>query len=372
MFDLVDIALISLIAIIAIPRLFSISERNTDTSTVPIMINRRGGARIPMRRIPIHPPPDRRGEQPPSTPVSFYEPRPEDIVEVKDILSKARNIPPELVDMILDRAEYWACSATVIDYSNHPQHKITILGARPAQSQFLLRTEPLGLTKWSRSSQDLWRIESAAKTLKKEYTESDFQGLVDGSFSTLEHPFRKIVFEITSNDQGWSSDSEHHGQYEGSWTWFEVGLERFDKDNKCVTECPDHLGSEELKGTPTIPTCAIRPIWPKIRYTQDSGDAMGYDHDLLPNEDHLIQKNKHAVGTFQTYHVEWSWDDDIDPESPLATQSLKQAGRGTGTGNGEFLRTLRLGDMITVWGHARFPGWTNNIQRVEVKVYWAF
>lgn len=138
MFDLVDIALISLIAIIAIPRLFSISERNTDTSTVPIMINRRGGARIPMRRIPIHPPPDRRGEQPPSTPVSFYEPRPEDIVEVKDILSKARNIPPELVDMILDRAEYWACSATVIDYSNHPQHKITILGARPAQSQFLV------------------------------------------------------------------------------------------------------------------------------------------------------------------------------------------------------------------------------------------
>lgn len=166
-------------------------------------------------------------------------------------------------------------------------------------------------------------------------------------------------------------------------------MERFDKDNTCknpdvsvvdrcanhnlgVTECPDHLGSEELKGTPTIPTCAIRPIWPKIRYTQDSGDTMGYDHDLLPNEDHLIQKNKHAVGTFQTYHVEWSWDDDIDPESPLATQSLKEAGRGTGTGNGEFLRTLKLGDMITVWGHARFPGWTNNIQRVEVKVYWAF
>lgn len=73
----------------------------------------------------------------------------------------------------------------------------------------------------------------------------------------------------------------------------------------------------------------------------------------------------------QHHHVEWSWDDDIDPES-LEADTLVEAGRGAGTGNGEFVRNLKLGDMITVWGRARFPAWTNNIQRVEVKVYWAF
>ncbi|KAI0883886.1 uncharacterized protein GGS22DRAFT_27057 [Annulohypoxylon maeteangense] len=371
MVDLVDIALFSLVAIVFIPRIFGTNKRTTNTSTIPIMINRRGGAMIPRRRVPIAPPPDRHDEQQPSTPTSFYEAKPEDIITVKDILSKVRNIPPELVDMILDRAEYWACSATVIDYSNHPQHKITILGARPAQDQFLLRTEPLGLTKWTMSNQDLWRVESAPKRLKKEYEESDLKELIDGSFSTLEHPFRKVVFDIVSCDQGWSSDNVNHGQYTGSWTWFDAGLERFDQENECVPECPDNLGSEDLKGTTSIPTCAIRPIWPVLENHHDDDAITRYHHELLPNEDHLIQRNKHAIGQFQNHHVEWSWDDDVDPDS-LAARTLGEAGRGRGTGNGEFLRNLKLGDMITVWGRARFPGWTNNIQRVEVKVYWAF
>ncbi|KAI1460149.1 hypothetical protein F4805DRAFT_418303 [Annulohypoxylon moriforme] len=370
MIDLVEIALFSLIAVIVIPRIFGTNERATNASTTPIMINRRGGARIPRRRIPIAPPPDRQNEEP-ATPTSFYEARPEDIVEVKDILSKVRNIPPELVDMILDRAEYWACSATVIDYSNHPQHKITILGARPAQDQFLLRTEPLGLTKWSPSSPDLWRVESAPKQLKKEYAESDLKELIGGPLSALEHPFRKVVFDIVSCDQGWSSDNIHHGQYAGSYTWFDAGLERFDQENECIPECPDRLGSEDSKKASNIPTCAIRPIWPIIESDQVDGTTTAYHHELLPDENHMIQRNKHAVGDFQNHHVEWSWDDDVDPNS-LASQTLGEAGRGTGTGNGAFLRNLKLGDMITIWGRARFPGWTNNIQRVEVKVYWAF
>ncbi|KAI2462920.1 hypothetical protein F4781DRAFT_418359 [Annulohypoxylon bovei var. microspora] len=367
MFDLVDIALFSLIAVILIPRFFDNNERTQNTSTVPIMINRRGGAMIPQRRIPIAPPPDRHNEQHPPTLTSSYEARPEDIVEVKGILSKARNLPPELVDMILDRAEYWACSATVIDYSNSPQRRISVSGARPAQDQFLLRTEPLGLTKWSPSSQDLWRVESEPKRLVKEYAESELQGLIESSFSTLEHPFRKVVFDIVSCDQGWSSDIANQGTYRGSFTWFDAGLDRFDKENKCVLECPDNLGP----GFINIPTCAIRPIWPTLENDHGEGLDMGYHHELLPNQDHLIQRNKQAVGDFQHHHVEWSWDDDVDPES-AAAETLDEAGRGTGTGNGEFLKNLKFGDMITVWGRARFPGWSNNIQRVEVKVYWAF
>ncbi len=45
----------------------------------------------------------------------------------------------------------------------------------------------------------------------------------------LEHPCRKIVFTITSHDQGWGGDNpEDRRTYNNSWTWFEVGLERFD------------------------------------------------------------------------------------------------------------------------------------------------
>lgn len=36
------------------------------------------------------------------------------------------------------------------------------------------------------------------------------------------HPVRKVVFTITSKDQGWSSSPGSHGTYENSWTWFEA------------------------------------------------------------------------------------------------------------------------------------------------------
>ncbi|KAI2634958.1 hypothetical protein GGS26DRAFT_551947 [Hypomontagnella submonticulosa] len=370
MFDPIDLALfIFLVTIFLSSRFASIVSPHPRTPSTPIMINRRGGARIPQRRIPLIPPPSR--EQEPPSLTNTYEARPEDIVEVKSILSKARNLPPELVDMILDRAEYWACSAAIIDYSNHPSKHISIHGGSPGEDQFLLRTEPLGLTKWSPSSQDLWRVESAPKQLKREYPESKLQDLVEGPISTLEHPFRKVVFDITSRDQGWSSHHNDHGTYRSSFTWFDAGLERFDMDNECPSDCPDRRNQEDSRDTTGIPTCAIRPIWPPVVANEGSNRNLRYNHELNPVDDHLIQRNKHAEKGMQHHHVEWSWDDDIDPES-LEADTLVEAGRGAGTGNGEFVRNLKLGDMITVWGRARFPAWTNNIQRVEVKVYWAF
>lgn len=84
----------------------------------------------------------------------------------------------------------------------------------------------------------------------------------------------------------------------------------------------------------------------------------------------MIQCNRVAEHAWQHHHVEWSWKDNIDPESDEAYQ-LGKNGRGPATADGSFLRHLRLGDMVTVWEHARFPGWVNSVQKVEVRVYWA-
>jgi hypothetical protein len=32
---------------------------------------------------------------------------------------------------------------------------------------------------------------------------------------------------------------------------------------------------------------------------------------------------------------------------------------------------MAVGDVITLWGRARFPGWINHIQEVKIDVYWA-
>jgi hypothetical protein len=39
------------------------------------------------------------------------------------------------------------------------------------------------------------------------------------------HPVRKIVFTIKSHDQGWGGEHFENRDYEGSYTWFDVGRE---------------------------------------------------------------------------------------------------------------------------------------------------
>lgn len=52
--------------------------------------------------------------------------------------------------------------------------------------------------------------------------------MADYPLPKLQGPVRKIVFNITSHDQGWSSETG--GLYENSWTWFEAGLERLESN----------------------------------------------------------------------------------------------------------------------------------------------
>ena len=68
--------------------------------------------------------------------------------------------------------------------------------------------------------------------------------------------------------------------------------------------------------------------------------------------------------------VTWSYLDNIDPSSDEA-QKLEDQGRGRESGDGSFVRSLKLGDVVTIWAKARFGGWVNHIERVKIDVYWA-
>ena len=72
-----------------------------------------------------------------------------------------------------------------------------------------------------------------------------------------------------------------------------------------------------------------------------------------------------------THSVVWRATDNIQSGSQEAAVLLGAHGRGTGTGNGRFVRDLKLGDVITVWAKARFPAWVNYVESVMVDVYWA-
>lgn len=121
--------------------------------------------------------------------------------------------------------------------------------------------------------------------------------------------------------------------------------------------------SSEPQDVPT--TGAIRPVWPLLK--ENSSE---YNHELHQSPSHMIKCNRLAEHDWQHHHVEWSWKDDIDPESS-AGRELIGVGRGVATADGSFIRSLKLGDMVTVWGRARFAGWTNSVEKVTVQVYWA-
>ncbi|KAJ8592779.1 hypothetical protein M405DRAFT_19945 [Rhizopogon salebrosus TDB-379] len=60
----------------------------------------------------------------------------------------------------------------------------------------------------------------------------------------------------------------------------------------------------------------------------------------------------------------------LDKESVEAKEAGK-LGRGPATLDGKFVRSMQVGDCITLWDRARFRGWEPVIQKVKITVYWA-
>ncbi|KAI5924496.1 hypothetical protein F4810DRAFT_663910 [Camillea tinctor] len=329
--------------------------------------HRRGGARVPIRRIPLAPTPSQPAGS--SVLVNEYETSPSDCIEVKRVLAKASGFPPEIVDIIMDFAEYWVCSVSTIDCTGlQSGHHIIASGRPDKENEMLIRTPPLGLTKWRPGNNELWRTKATPRPLQEEYPQSQLlKDYASGPKDTLEHPCRKVVFDITSHDQGFGGEAATRGTYNRSYTWFDAGLDRFDASNECPQDCKERTEPQRADhAAEMIPTCAIRPVWPPLNEA-----ATDYDHALHSPPDHVIQRNKVAVKEWQDHHVEWSRADNIDPESTAGQDLETVHGRGAATGNGEFVRDLKVGDMVTVWGRARFGAWKNFVKTATVRVYWA-
>lgn len=149
-----------------------------------------------------------------------------------------------------------------------------------------------------------------------------------------------------------------------------------------------------------LPVCALRalhpeiePAPPKVKEAEDdrevkmgSGEneedenkdqeeekpeeAFRYTHPLHANAKWTIQQNKRATSQWQDHKVTWHYLDNVKADSDEG-KKLEEVGRGRETGDGSFVRDLKMGDVVTVWGKARFPGWENTVEKVKVEVYWA-
>ncbi|KAK0628255.1 hypothetical protein B0T17DRAFT_491337 [Bombardia bombarda] len=297
-----------------------------------------------------------------------YEPTVIDVVVVKAMLTKALILPPEIVDSIVDLAEYWPHTTTEIHYSHLPGGAKAVRGGTPtAENQFLassLRTTPIGFLKAPYPAPQESQIQtplSPPRPVEQEYGPDDFQKLTGaGAFAaphTLAHPCRRIIFTIASRDQGWSgTDPASHGTYSHSWTWFEAGLERCNKTTE--DDRPPSFDVTRTDGG------GLATVFPDVvEYI--------YHHPLHPRDDLKIQCNLNSTRSVKEHRVVWSYTDDINESDDRGAALLESAGRGRATGDGKFVRELKLGDVVTVWAKARFPAWVNSVESVKVEVYWA-
>lgn len=119
---------------------------------------------------------------------SSHEPTPADIMTVRALFCQTSPpLPVELVDDILDRAEYWARSSITLQWPD------TIPGVRRdggneqiMSDKMYMRMPPLGMV---------------GVDLVEGYSTSRLSQEVHNNIRS-EHPCRKIVFDIRSHDQG--------------------------------------------------------------------------------------------------------------------------------------------------------------------------
>lgn len=148
---------------------------------------------------------------------------------------------------------------------------------------------------------------------------------------------------------------------------------------KDALETSRDANAEALLRTTILPVRALRPLHPQVRPSGQGGDSgddeagedeYEYNHSLLPEPQWTIQRNLTAHGEIKEHTVVWSASDDVAPDS-IDARDLEDKGRGSMTGDGSFVRGLEVGDVLTVWGKARFPGWANHVDYLKMEVYWA-
>ncbi|KAF8890808.1 hypothetical protein CPB84DRAFT_1784583 [Gymnopilus junonius] len=148
----------------------------------------------------------------------------------------------------------------------------------------------------------------------------------------LEESFkvRMVRFVIASHDQGWASENSFPTQYMGSWTWFEAGIVRSPEGD----ENPEDEESRILRINELL---------------KSQGSESGPDRTMVKNP----EKDSY-VWHIQRNILVWT---DSDLEEEVDEREFMDM---TGAGRGK--------DSIVVIARARFPGWTNDIASVEVKI----
>ncbi|KAG2158225.1 uncharacterized protein EDB93DRAFT_1246076 [Suillus bovinus] len=278
-------------------------------------------------------------------PSGSFKPTTADIIKVKQYFKLfAIPLPDELIDDIIDAASYWAHTSLTVE-------GCTV--ARAGADKMYMRTLPLAV--YGTEGDFL---------LDKENLQGEvfvLGGLppteLECAPPTRAKPFRMIEFQLWSHDQGWGGDHDCQGTYNGAYSWFDASVERLDSMSYFTR-------SIEWPSSLLFTAADAQRLTDNVTFIQKD-----IKQPFLPPPS-TLQKN--IVAERQTTHhvITWTDLDDVKEGSPEAIAAGNR-GQGWKSYDGSFIRDLQVGDCITLWMRARFPGWKNEAMKAKITVFWA-
>ncbi|KAG1827180.1 uncharacterized protein BJ212DRAFT_1310723 [Suillus subaureus] len=278
-------------------------------------------------------------------PSGSYEPTTADILMVKKYFKLfSISLPDELIDDIIDAASYWAHTSLTVNghivacADGDKMYMRTLpLAVYGTEGDFLLDKENLQGEGFVLGGLPPTELEWAAPTRAK--------------------PFRKIEFQLWSHDQGWGGELGCRGTYNGAYSWFDASVERL-HSTSCFT------GSIEWPSSFLFTAVDALNLPDDVTFIQKD-----VKRPFLPSPS-TLQKNIVAEGRTTHHIITWTDLDDVKESSPEAI-AAENRGQGWKSYDGSFVRDLQVGDCITLWMRARFPGWSNDAVKAKITAFWA-
>ena len=300
-----------------------------------------------------------------------------DVIKLRHYLST--RFPTEIIDVIVDLAEYWPHTSSILDmttrvfhdhmrYGSHGRGPKTWWHNRSSTPEmrrewrdvgFILRTPPLGMRCVQSDDPRKGYVRSLLAPSKKRYKKGKAEFL-DWLPPRGKHPARAIWFEILGREE---RPSDLSGYRTNPRTSLEASVDniRLPKDKRLPAREPLHWTTEAAT-TKSYHRNSLDTKEKELQYTfvpRQSSSANPALTQAFPVFWNRGAHNRKSV-------VAYRYDDTI-PYSPEKERFLSgDIVRG-------FLRSLREGDSIALWGRA----WKgegpccNVVDRIKIHIFWA-
>lgn len=235
-----------------------------------------------------------------------FTPRDNDVYAIRNDL--LHFLPLELVDIILDTAQYWPC------FSVKSTRRLVV-----AASDYT-----------SNNVAAYYLVTPAIREKRSMH-------------------IKMVKFTLKSCDQGWGGDPNNFDTYNASYTWFEAGIVRDNREGvdayllelrkRSIDRFNDHA------------------------FTQTFGREV--ENPLQQERRWNLQCNMQVSRIRRRHKITWTRDDIVDDAAETEARA-----RGAGTGR-NFVNTLLPGDRVALVVRAQYPGWQNHVFGAKIEVYYS-